>query len=252
MKAAVFFEEVAVGLGVARQALLVVPENVVREKKLRVAAAAGTEGHEKHLRLRGEPAREIVRHDLQLLRQLLFDGRDLPFHLAHPFLARLILALAAIGLNLAPVAVGNLSGSIWTAVVGLLTTLAVGLVAVHADPAFGKNGFIYVVYVNRGNPAKPEAPTTVRVSRFKAAGNSALGDLADLIAANIREVDAWFLCTRDQFIIVMDETDGQAAHTVAERLASEAESTRFILGPADLARDYFSASAGASFRSRTR
>jgi hypothetical protein len=29
----------------------------------------------------------------------------------------------------------------------------------------------------------------------------------------------------------MDETDGQAADTVAERLATEAESTRFILGP---------------------
>ncbi len=69
----------------------------------------------------------------------------------------------------------------------------------------------------------------------QAAGNSALGDLADLIAANIREVDAWFLCTRDQFIIVMDETDGQAAFTVAERLAGEAENTRFILGPANLA-----------------
>jgi diguanylate cyclase (GGDEF)-like protein len=65
----------------------------------------------------------------------------------------------------------------------------------------------------------------------QAAGNSALGDLADLIAANIREVDAWFLCTRDQFIIVMDETDGQAAHTVAVRLAAEAENTRFIIGP---------------------
>ena len=69
----------------------------------------------------------------------------------------------------------------------------------------------------------------------QAAGNSALGDLADLIAANIREVDAWFLCTRDQFIIVMDETDGQAAHTVAKRLAAEAENTRFILGPNGLA-----------------
>ena len=69
----------------------------------------------------------------------------------------------------------------------------------------------------------------------QAAGNSALGDLADLIAANIREVDAWFLCTRDQFIIVMDETDGQAAHTVAKRLAAEAENTRFILGPDGLA-----------------
>lgn len=69
----------------------------------------------------------------------------------------------------------------------------------------------------------------------QAAGNSALGDLADLIAANIRDVDAWFLCTRDQFIVVMDETDGQAAHTVAERLAAEAQNTRFILGPDGLA-----------------
>jgi diguanylate cyclase (GGDEF)-like protein len=68
----------------------------------------------------------------------------------------------------------------------------------------------------------------------QAAGNSALGDLADLIAANIREVDAWFLCTRDQFVIVMDETDGEAAHTVAERLAAEAKNTRFILGPEGL------------------
>ncbi len=69
----------------------------------------------------------------------------------------------------------------------------------------------------------------------QAAGNSALGDLADLLAANIRDVDAWFLCTRGQFIIVMDETDGQGAHTVAERLAAVAENTRFILGPAGLA-----------------
>jgi diguanylate cyclase (GGDEF)-like protein len=71
----------------------------------------------------------------------------------------------------------------------------------------------------------------------QAAGNSALGDLADLIAANIRDVDAWFLCTRDQFIVVMDETDGQAAHRVAERLAAEAKSTKFILGPDGLTLD---------------
>jgi diguanylate cyclase (GGDEF)-like protein len=75
----------------------------------------------------------------------------------------------------------------------------------------------------------------VDVSFGPAAGNSALGDLADLIAANIRDVDAWFLCTRDQFIIVMDETDGQGADTVAKRLATEVKNTRFILGPADLA-----------------
>jgi diguanylate cyclase (GGDEF)-like protein len=71
----------------------------------------------------------------------------------------------------------------------------------------------------------------------QAAGNSALGDLAVLIAANIRDVDAWFLCTRDQFIVVMDETDAQAAHMVAERLAAEAANTRFILGPDGLAFD---------------
>ncbi len=69
----------------------------------------------------------------------------------------------------------------------------------------------------------------------QAAGNSALGDLADLISANIREVDAWFLCTRDQFIIIMDEVDGQAARTVAARLAAETETTRFVLGPDGLA-----------------
>ncbi len=45
--------------------------------------------------------------------------------------------------------------------------------------------------------------------------DAALGDLADLISANVREVDAWFLSTRDQFIIVMDETDAHAAQTVA-------------------------------------
>ena len=40
LEAAVFFEEVAVGLGVARQALFVVAEDVVGEEELRVATAA--------------------------------------------------------------------------------------------------------------------------------------------------------------------------------------------------------------------
>jgi diguanylate cyclase (GGDEF)-like protein len=69
----------------------------------------------------------------------------------------------------------------------------------------------------------------------RAVGDSALGDLADFISTNVREVDVWFLCTRDQFILVMDETDAQAAHTVAERLAAEAENPKFILAADDVA-----------------
>jgi diguanylate cyclase (GGDEF)-like protein len=56
----------------------------------------------------------------------------------------------------------------------------------------------------------------------------ALGDLADLISNNVREVDVWFLCTREQFIIVMDETDAQAADTVAMRLAAELENDQSV------------------------
>jgi diguanylate cyclase (GGDEF)-like protein len=68
----------------------------------------------------------------------------------------------------------------------------------------------------------------------QAVADAALGDLADLISTNVREVDVWFLCTRDQFIIVMDETDAQAAHTVAERLAAVAKDNRLKLGPDDV------------------
>ena len=65
----------------------------------------------------------------------------------------------------------------------------------------------------------------------QAVADRALGDLADLISTNVREVDVWFLCTRDQFIVVMDETDAQAAHTVAERLAAEVENNKCNLSP---------------------
>jgi len=58
-----------------------------------------------------------------------------------------------------------------------------------------------------------------------------LGDLADLISTNVREVDVWFLCTRDQFIVVMDETDSEAAQVVATRLAGEAKSATFTHAP---------------------
>lgn len=65
----------------------------------------------------------------------------------------------------------------------------------------------------------------------QAVADCALGDLADLISTNIREVDVWFLCTRDQFIVVMDETDAQAAQTIATRLAGEAEDAKLKLSP---------------------
>jgi diguanylate cyclase (GGDEF)-like protein len=65
----------------------------------------------------------------------------------------------------------------------------------------------------------------------QAVADRTLGELADLISTNVREVDVWFLCTRDQFIVVMDETDAQAAHTVAERLAAVVEDNRSNLSP---------------------
>jgi len=65
--------------------------------------------------------------------------------------------VAAIGLNLAPVAVKNLSASSFDAVVGLATALAVGLVAVNGRGAIGRlpiligAAFGYVVYVVGAN-----------------------------------------------------------------------------------------------------
>ncbi|HEX5827017.1 MAG TPA: solute carrier family 23 protein [Candidatus Limnocylindrales bacterium] len=65
--------------------------------------------------------------------------------------------VAVIGLNLAPVAVSNLEGSIWTSTVGLLTALSVGLVAVHAPGMLRRlpilvGGVVgYVIYLVLGN-----------------------------------------------------------------------------------------------------
>lgn len=65
--------------------------------------------------------------------------------------------VAAIGLNLAPVAVKNLSASSFDAVVGLATALAVGLVAVNGRGAIGRlpiligAAFGYVVYLVGAN-----------------------------------------------------------------------------------------------------
>jgi len=62
------------------------------------------------------------------------------------------------------------------------------------------------------------------------AGNSVLGYAADFIRTHVREVDVWYLCTRDTYIIVMDETDAQAARATVERLATEARKKTFAFG----------------------
>ncbi|HEU0245115.1 MAG TPA: solute carrier family 23 protein, partial [Candidatus Limnocylindrales bacterium] len=80
------------------------------------------------------------------------------------------------GLNLAPVAVGNLGGSVWNAVVGLLTALAVGLVAVHAPGMLRRlpillGGVIgYVLYLLLANGAGLEGLAPIS---FDAVGSAA-------------------------------------------------------------------------------
>ncbi len=93
--------------------------------------------------------------------------------------------VAVIGLNLAPVAVGNLEGSIWTSVVGLLTALSVGLVAVYAPGMLRRlpiliGGVIgYVVYLLLGNVAGLEGLTPIS---FDAVGQAAWIGLPNLTA----------------------------------------------------------------------
>jgi len=65
----------------------------------------------------------------------------------------------------------------------------------------------------------------------RAAGDSVLGYAADFIKTHVREVDVWYLCTRDKYIIVMDETDAVAARTLTARLAAEVRNTKFAFGP---------------------
>jgi diguanylate cyclase (GGDEF)-like protein len=69
----------------------------------------------------------------------------------------------------------------------------------------------------------------------QAIGNAALGYLADLINANAREVDIWCMCMRNQFLMILEDADTQAARAVTERLATEADKTKFILSPDGLA-----------------
>ena len=93
--------------------------------------------------------------------------------------------VAIIGLNLAPVAVGQLKGSIGTSVVGLLTALCVGLVAVYAPGMLRRlpillGGVIgYALYFVMGNVMAVEGLTPIS---FDAVANAAWLGMPNLTA----------------------------------------------------------------------
>ncbi len=60
--------------------------------------------------------------------------------------------------------------------------------------------------------------------------DSVLGYAADFIRAHVREVDVWYLCAPNTYLIIADETDAQAARVLVERLAAEATETKFTIG----------------------
>lgn len=65
LQALVFFEEVSVGFGVARDAFIVVGQDVVGEEELRITAAAGAEGHEEEGCLFANKGGELVGNEFQ-------------------------------------------------------------------------------------------------------------------------------------------------------------------------------------------
>jgi uracil-xanthine permease len=93
--------------------------------------------------------------------------------------------VAVIGLNLAPVAVAGIEGTIWTSTVGLLTALAVGLVAVYAPGMLRRlpillGGVIgYVLYFVMGNVMGLEGLAPIS---FDAVANAAWIGLPNLTA----------------------------------------------------------------------
>jgi len=48
-----------------------------------------------------------------------------------------------------------------------------GLMAIQIDPRFAANGFIYALYVREDHSGKPDAPRTMRLSRFTVTGDRA-------------------------------------------------------------------------------
>ena len=70
--------------------------------------------------------------------------------------------------------------------------------------------------------------TSIDEELGRSVGNSLLEDLADLINKNIREVDVWYPYARDQFVIIMEQTDSEGARTAAKRLAAEAAQAQAV------------------------
>jgi len=67
-----------------------------------------------------------------------------------------------------------------------------------------------------------------------AAGDSALEYLATHIQMHLREADIASRCAEDEFAIIMQETDKEAAQSAGRRIADSVEGTRFKVGDASV------------------
>ncbi|HUH38385.1 MAG TPA: GGDEF domain-containing protein [Spongiibacteraceae bacterium] len=93
--------------------------------------------------------------------------------------------------------------------------------------------------------ANPLAVVLMDVDRFKSindrfghsAGDRALQLLARLVADNIRSVDIFGRIGGEEFALILPQTSGMAAVTMAEKLRSRIASTAFALGGVDDSRD---------------
>ena len=63
-----------------------------------------------------------------------------------------------------------------------------------------------------------------------AAGESALEYLTTIIETHLRDVDIVSRCSADEFAVIMQETDKQAAQTAGRRIADSLEKTRIKVG----------------------
>lgn len=70
-----------------------------------------------------------------------------------------------------------------------------GILTVEPDPDFLQNPYLYVVYVNAGNPPNTPKATTVRMSRFTVHGNVADPGSEKVLLGEVSDVAA---CERDQ------------------------------------------------------
>jgi diguanylate cyclase (GGDEF)-like protein len=67
-----------------------------------------------------------------------------------------------------------------------------------------------------------------------AAGDSALEYLSALVNMHLRDADIACRCTEDEFVVIMQETDRQAAQTAGGRIADSVQKTRFKVGDASV------------------